>query len=356
MPAQSANKQFAKHLLQWFDHHGRKHLPWKKNNHPYPIWISEIMLQQTQVSTVIPYFERFIERFPDLDSLAAANVDEVLAHWSGLGYYARGRNLHKAAEQIREQHGGEFPGQIEDVLALPGIGRSTAAAILAQAHNQHHAILDGNVKRVLARLICLESYPGETRALKQLWTLAEALTPAKRVADYTQAIMDLGAMLCTRSRPACDECPVQNHCESFKGGRVSEFPKPRPKKNRPRKTAVFALVRDQNGRLMLTRRPPAGIWGGLWCLPEFDREQELFEWLQQSFGSDNSAPKKLEPIKHGFTHYELEIQPISITINADTGPRIAEDELNWCDPDHLSTLGLPAPFRRLLAGLSNPEE
>ena len=224
---------FSKKLLTWWDKSGRKDLPWQKNINPYRVWVSEIMLQQTQVTTVIPYFEKFMTKFPNVQSLAMANVDQVLHLWTGLGYYARARNLHKTAIIICEQYSARFPCDIDTMQSLPGIGRSTAAAILSIANGAHHAILDGNVKRVLTRLHTVDGWPGENKVMQQLWQLAEQYTPKKRVADYTQAIMDLGATLCTRSKPTCEQCPAQNQCLSFLQSRQTEFPNKKPKKQSP---------------------------------------------------------------------------------------------------------------------------
>ena len=258
---------FAERLLDWFDDHGRKDLPWQRGINPYRVWISEIMLQQTQVQTVIPYYERFMQSFPDLQSLADADIDAVLQHWSGLGYYARARNLHKAAGAIRDNFAGEFPTAFDDVVELPGIGQSTAGAILAIAGNQRHAILDGNVKRVLARHAAVAGWPGKTDVSKQLWALAEARTPQQRVADYTQAIMDLGATLCTRSKPNCAACPVASDCAARIADDVAAYPGRKPKKAKPlRQTTMVIAV--NGAAVFLQRRPPVGIWGGLWSLPE----------------------------------------------------------------------------------------
>jgi A/G-specific adenine glycosylase len=274
---------FSDKLLTWHDTHGRKDLPWQKHSTAYRVWISEIMLQQTQVATVIPYYDRFMDRFPDLISLANAELDDVLHLWSGLGYYARARNLHKAAKSVRDDHGGVFPMEFEEVTALPGIGRSTAAAILALADNQHHAILDGNVKRVLTRYYMVEGWPGAPSVIQALWSLAEKLTPAQRVAQYTQAIMDLGATLCTRSRPACAICPLTADCQAHAANRQAEFPHRRPKKKLPVRETTFVMMCDQAGQVMLERRPPSGIWGGLWGFPECPDDANLDQWCSEQY-------------------------------------------------------------------------
>ncbi|MBD3609161.1 MAG: A/G-specific adenine glycosylase, partial [Gammaproteobacteria bacterium] len=274
---------FAERLLVWFDQHGRKELPWKSSD-PYRVWISEIMLQQTQVTTVIPYFERFITRFPDIATLAMAKQDEVLHLWTGLGYYARARNLHKAAQIIQQQYQGRFPEDFDQVIALPGIGRSTAGAILAQAMEQRHAILDGNVKRLLSRLYVIEGWPGEKQTENKLWQLAEELTPRQRIADYTQAVMDIGATLCKRSKPDCDHCPFHNHCQARRQGRQAELPHRKPKKDKPVKRCHMLILQDAQGHVLLQQRPPSGIWGGLWSLPECPEDIDILHWSQAPLG------------------------------------------------------------------------
>jgi len=260
-------QRFTTAVLDWFALHGRTELPWQQDPTPYRVWVSEIMLQQTQVATVIPYYERFTARFPTLASLATADVDAVLEHWSGLGYYARGRNLHATARACVEHHGGALPEEIDALVALPGIGRSTAGAILSLALGQHHAILDGNVKRVLARHRAVEGWPGGTRVLRQLWRLSERVTPQERAGPFNQAMMDLGATLCTRSRPACARCPVSVDCRARAEGAPTAYPHGKPKKAVPTRRAVLWWLRDGHGAVLLERRPPSGLWGGLWCLP-----------------------------------------------------------------------------------------
>ncbi|MGH8446294.1 MAG: A/G-specific adenine glycosylase, partial [Solimonas sp.] len=254
-------KPFAERLLAWFDVHGRHDLPWQHPRTPYRVWLSEIMLQQTQVATVIPYFARFLERFPDLRNLAAAPQDDVLALWAGLGYYARARNLHRCAQALVAEHGGEFPRNIEAVAELPGIGRSTAGAILAQAHGDRHAILDGNVRRVLARHAAIPGWPGQPTVQKQLWREAEARLPHERLADYTQALMDLGASVCTSRNPKCLLCPLAGDCQARIAGTVAQYPGAKPSRERPTREATLLLVEDAQGRLLLERRPPTGLWG-----------------------------------------------------------------------------------------------
>jgi len=259
--------RFTDAVLDWFELHGRTELPWQQDTTPYRVWVSEIMLQQTQVATVIPYYERFMTRFPTLRSLAEADIDAVLEHWSGLGYYARGRNLHATAVTCLERHGGELPDDIEALVELPGIGRSTAGAILSLALGQHHAILDGNVKRVLARHRAVPGWPGRSAVLKRLWSLSEQVTPRDQAGPFNQAMMDLGATLCTRSRPACARCPISIDCAALAEGRPSAYPHKKPKVDTPTRRAVFWWLRDERGAVLLERRPPSGLWGGLWCLP-----------------------------------------------------------------------------------------
>ena len=342
---------FAARLLAWFDEHGRKDLPWQLPQDPYRTWVSEIMLQQTQVKTVIPYFERFMRRFPDVSALADAAQDEVLQHWSGLGYYARARNLHKAARIVRDDHGGIFPDTLGALMALPGIGRSTAGAILSLSMNQRHPILDGNVKRVLARHEAVEGWPGRTSVAKTLWTLAERFTPRERVADYTQAIMDLGATLCTRSAPACDRCPVSADCLAFNQGSVSLFPGRKPRKDKPLRstTMVFAL---RDSHLFLERRPEAGIWGGLWSLPEVNGEG-VDDWCVGRLGAAPSAIESWEPLRHSFSHYDLDIRPILVRVAAPLSKVADCDDARWHRLNDELPGGVAAPVQRLIEQLRN---
>ncbi|MGB1141418.1 MAG: A/G-specific adenine glycosylase, partial [Halioglobus sp.] len=261
-------KEFADRVLAWFDTHGRHDLPWQYDTTAYRVWVSEIMLQQTQVKTVIPYFERFMAAFPDVDALAGAPEDEVLHLWTGLGYYARARNLHRAAKQVAFELGGTFPDSIEGLQALPGVGRSTAGAIASIALAQRASILDGNVKRVLARLHRVAGWPGQSAVHNQLWDIAEHYTPTARCADYTQAMMDLGATLCTRSKPACALCPMANDCEANAAGDQTDYPGKKPKKALPVRATHFLVLRNRDGDIWLEKRPAEGIWGGLWCFPE----------------------------------------------------------------------------------------
>jgi len=342
---------FAPRLLAWYDRHGRHDLPWQQQPTPYRVWVSEVMLQQTQVATVIPYFERFMARFPDVVKLADASLDEVLAHWSGLGYYSRARNLHTAAQVIHDEHGGEFPLQLETVMALPGIGRSTAGAILALACDQHLPILDGNVKRVLSRFHAVEGWPGKREVEQRLWQLAEVTTPKKRTADYTQAIMDLGATLCSRSKPRCSECPVNAGCLAYDQDRVAEFPGKKPRQALPLREVVMPVVVNGKGEVLLQKRPPAGIWGGLWSLPEFADDAALSHWYE-THAIRSDSRRSLQPVRHTFTHFQLLIQPQYSEVKEKT-PMVADAGTEaWHALTQLERLGLPTPVRRILENLA----
>jgi len=346
---------FSQALLDWFDRHGRRDLPWQREPTPYRVWVSEIMLQQTQVAVVIPYFERFMARFPTLAELAAAPLDAVLAHWSGLGYYARARHLHRAAVLIRERHGGDFPTAIASVEALPGIGRSTAGAVLSLALGQRYPILDGNVKRVLARSFGVAGWPGQAAVQADLWRLAHRLTPALRVDAYNQALMDLGATLCTRTRPACERCPVAAPCVARRQGRQAQLPTPKPSRRLPERATLMILARDPQGAVLLERRPPTGIWGGLWSLPETDPGRDPADWCRERTGA---APLRLEmhpPRRHTFSHFALAMR-IAQVWTPDAPMGIADtDRETWWQPGALAALGLPAPVRTILADLAPPD-
>ncbi|TAM13016.1 MAG: A/G-specific adenine glycosylase [Nevskiaceae bacterium] len=338
---------YAERLLVWYDRAGRHDLPWQKPRTPYRVWLAEIMLQQTQVATVIPYFQHFIARFPDVQALAAAAPDEVLAAWSGLGYYARARNLHAAARRIVGELGGNWPQTLDGWLALPGIGRSTAGAVLAQAFGQRHAILDGNVRRVLARHTGIAGWPGVPAVARELWTVAEQRLPHRRLADYTQAQMDLGALLCTARNPRCAECPVAADCVALRENHVAQLPTPRPRRERPRRVLELLLVGDGNGRWLLERRPPAGIWGGLWCPPLVETAQQRQAWCVAR-GITVSRWRRLAAVEHGFTHFQLEMRPrVACLTTAGRGARAADDAARWLTVDEVLALGLPAPVRRL---------
>lgn len=340
------NRQFSKAVLTWFNQHGRKDLPWQKDINPYRVWVSEIMLQQTQVATVIPYFEKFMHRFPTVDKLADAAEDEVLHLWTGLGYYARARNLHKAAKMVCTDFKGTFPDTQEGMESLPGIGRSTAGAVLSIAMQKPTAILDGNVKRVLTRFHAVEGWPGKLQVQKELWEIAEAYTPKKRTNDYTQAMMDLGATLCTRSKPHCGICPLQPRCEAYAQGRQKDFPYSKPKKVIPVRAVQLLMLEDKAGNILLEKRPPQGIWGGLWSLPEFETTEALETSLYNQ-GIKNIQPELLTGFRHTFSHYHLDIQPVLVKIKK--RPTLAaERALHWLDPQDPDELGLSAAVKKLL--------
>ena len=337
--------QLAGLLLPWFDAHGRHDLPWQVDPTPYRVWVSEVMLQQTQVDTVKPYFVRFIARFPDPAALAAAPADEVMRYWSGLGYYARARNLHRAAAEIVARHGGILPETLDALVALPGIGRSTAGAILALACGQPHPILDGNAKRVLARVFLVEDAPDSSAGLRALWRLAGEATPARRVAAYTQAIMDLGATVCTRAGPVCTCCPLAGSCVALAAGRTDDIPVARRRAPRRERSAHFVFVLA-DGQVLLERRPPRGIWGGLWTPPEFPDVEAARSFLTSRFGAEEPT-RRLAPVPHAFTHFDLVIEPWVLELGTAAG-RVEEGEYRWHELAALETVGLPAPVARLL--------
>jgi len=336
--------EFSDQVLQWFGEHGRKDLPWQQHAGPYEIWVSEIMLQQTQVQTVIPYYERFMRRFPDIESVAAADIDVVLQHWSGLGYYARARNLHRAAQIICEQFAGRFPGNFDDVVALPGIGRSTAGAILSLAHGERHTILDGNVKRVLARHQAIEGWPGKTGVVKQLWSVAETNTPEQQVAEYTQAIMDLGATLCTRSNPVCVACPVGDECKARLTDSIGQYPGRKPKNAKPLKQTTMVMAVNEN-TIYLERRPPAGIWGGLWSLPEVD---DVDDWCRRVLQSSPGDAETRDTLRHSFSHFDLDIRPVVVRVAAASRKVADNPDATWYCPDDDPPGGIAAPVQKLI--------
>lgn len=338
---------FSSRVVTWYHQAGRKHLPWQQDKTPYKVWLSEIMLQQTQVATVIPYFERFMQRFPTVSDLAKADTDEVLHLWTGLGYYARARNLHKAAKVVAEQYGGQFPEKIEQVIALPGIGRSTAGAVLSLSLGQCHAILDGNVKRVLARHQAIAGWPGKKPVENQLWELAEANTPKQQTTEYNQAMMDLGAMVCTRSKPRCDVCPVAEDCQAFKFQRQADFPGKKPKKVLPEKPTQMLILHWQQ-EFLLYQRPMQGLWGGLYCFPEISPEDSISEWLnQQQMSAD--AIYELTPLRHTFSHYHLDIQPSLIELSEAPNLQVmADNQQLWYNMQQAPKVGLAAVTEKLL--------
>ena len=341
---------FADTLLAWFDRDGRHDLPWQHPRTPYRVWLSEIMLQQTQVQTVIPYYARFLDALPTLPDLAAAHSDQVHALWAGLGYYARARNLHKAAQVCVEKHGGDLPRDLDELTALPGIGRSTAGAILAQAHGLRFPILDGNVKRTLCRFHGIGGWPGGSAVEKQLWAIAEELLPQARLADYTQAIMDFGATLCTRHDPACVLCPLQDACVARREGLVEQLPEAKPGKPLPERRTLMLLMRDSRGHVLLARRPATGIWSGLWSLPEAGDHDEARAFVSRHAGADFDAAQSLPLIEHTFSHYRLHIEPLGWRI-AEPGVALHDDH-RWQPFDQLADVGLPAPVKKLLGTLT----
>jgi A/G-specific adenine glycosylase len=344
-----SDNRFATRVLDWFDQYGRKHLPWQQRPTPYRVWISEIMLQQTQVQTVIPYYQRFMQRFPDVASLADAPLDDVLHHWSGLGYYARARNLHRAAQQIRDQFAGCFPDAFDAVTGLPGIGRSTAGAILSLACEQRHPILDGNVKRVLARYFAVAGWPGKSAVSQELWRLSESVTPAERVAPFNQAMMDLGATVCARSAPACADCPLREDCRAFAEGDTGRYPQAKPRRQLPqRQTHMLLLVCARE--VYLEKRPAHGIWGGLWSFPEFEDVGRLGVWCDER-GLELAGLDTLPVVRHTFSHFHLDITPHCVRLNNPVFSVMEGGQGLWYKLQGSDAVGLAAPVQRLLARL-----
>ncbi|HEX5353458.1 MAG TPA: A/G-specific adenine glycosylase [Rhodanobacteraceae bacterium] len=339
---------FARRVLRWYDRHGRHDLPWQHPRTPYRVWVSEVMLQQTQVATVIAYFERFVTALPDIRALAAAPEDRVMALWSGLGYYRRARYLHVAARVCVAQHQGELPRDFGALAALPGIGRSTAGAILALARAQRHAILDGNVKRLLSRHHGLRGWPGVRAVENALWTHAETHTPSTRVADYTQAVMDLGATVCTRGNPHCNQCPLAHDCIALRDGLTTEIPAPRPARALPEKHLVLVLLRDPQDRVLLQRRPVQGVWPGLWSLPEAGDNRGARGLASRLAELDGKPAIALPEIRHAFTHFKLLASPLEWR-HAQAHPAVADvSDLRWCSQSDIMELGMPEPIRKLL--------
>ncbi len=364
--SETRGSPIAQALIDWHACHGRHDLPWQRDRTPYRVWVSEIMLQQTQVATVIPYFERFMQRFPDARALADASLDEVLRLWSGLGYYARARNLHRAALCIRDEHGGSFPEGFDDIASLPGIGRSTAGAILALSRGERFPILDGNVKRVLCRYFALKGDVSSRALNEQLWERAERCTPRSEVATYTQAIMDLGATVCTRRKPHCAGCPLEPRCIARQTGRQHEIPAPRAARSRGSKHTFMLVAERNDGSVLLMRRPQHGVWGGLWCLPEFSASEEASAFAARALShAADIEPSPLAQIRHAFTHFDLTITPLYLqcagpagVAEGSVGPAeestgAAEDsDAVWYNPREPAPVGLPAPVRSLLDQLS----
>jgi len=358
-------KEFTQPILTWFDEHGRHDLPWQIDISPYRVWVSEIMLQQTQVVTVIPYFERFMQRFPTVKDLANASQEEVLSYWAGLGYYARGRNLHKAAQQVVEHYDGTFPSELDDIVGLPGIGRSTAGAISSISLQQRHPILDGNVKRVLSRYFAIAGWPGEKKVENQLWGLADSTTPAELFADYTQAIMDLGATLCKRSKPDCVNCPVKKGCQAYAADEVSKYPFSKPKKEKPVKQSWLLIQQNESAQVLLQKRPQKGIWAGLWSLPEFASYNEVKQSLQCKTTADESLIE-WQTFRHTFSHYHLDIHPLIWVENGNSRQAGKVSEMavgyqkvgqKWVELQSVldNEIGVPAPVYKMLMQLHNQQ-
>ena len=343
----------ADRLIGWHARHGRKHLPWQRDPTPYRVWVSEIMLQQTQVSVVVGYFERFMARFPRLAALAGAPLDHVLGLWTGLGYYSRARNLHRAAVAVRDRHDGVMPRDIDALVALPGIGRSTAGAILALSHGDRHPILDGNVKRVLCRYHGIDGWPGQSRIERTLWSLADRHTPPPARGHLHPGDHGSGATLCVRSRPLCSLCPIATDCAARREGAQATIPSPRPRRATPHRVTAFLMMRDPSGALLLERRPPSGIWGGLWCFPECDPAADIAAASRSRYGVRPIAVTRLAPIAHGFTHFSLDVHPVLVEIGSDGAAVVADPgETRWVAPDAVADIGLAAPVKRLLERLA----
>jgi len=341
-------KDFSQRLIRWHKRHGRHDLPWQNTTDPYRVWLSEIMLQQTQVATVIPYYLRFLERFPQIADLAAAPVDEVMALWSGLGYYARARNLHAAAHAVMARHGGKFPRDPAVIAQLPGIGRSTANSIATFCFNVHAPILDGNVKRVLCRAFGIDGFPGSGAVEKRLWSLAEEMMPARHGAIHNQAQMDLGAMVCTRGKPRCEACPLNDICVARASDRTAELPQAKPRREIPLRHATLLVLQDGD-RVLLETRPPVGIWGGLQSLPELPEGADAQEWAERHFACRVIAVSPAPTFVHAFSHFRLHIAPLHMRV--EPAPRAMETAHKWLAPDTLATAALPTPIRRILEGV-----
>lgn len=353
--SQQSAKKFNQQVLTWYHKKGRKNLPWQQNKTPYRVWVSEIMLQQTQVNTVIPYYERFMQSFPSIEALANAEEDNVLHHWTGLGYYARARNLHKAAKQIINQHQGIFPQTLEETIALPGIGKSTAGAIQSISRNQHHAILDGNVKRVLARYYTVEGHNAQAKFEKTLWPVAEILTPKDDTASYTQAMMDLGATCCTRSKPNCEECPISSGCLANAGDLQTQYPNKKPKKVTPVKSTIMIIPRI-NDAVYLEKRPPTGIWGGLWCFKEVTDKSDIDTQLKelQLAPMNNNSQTWLPEFRHTFSHYHLDITPVVVDCKFIDSNEVQQNpSQQWYNLHIESNIGLAASTVKLINLLKN---
>jgi A/G-specific adenine glycosylase len=346
-------RDFATSLIEWHARHGRHDLPWQRRRTAYRVWVSEIMLQQTQVATVVPYYERFMQRFPDVATLAAAPLDDVLHLWSGLGYYARARNLHRAAACIAQEHAGRFPKSFDAVAQLPGIGRSTAGAILALSRGERFPILDGNVRRVLSRHFGVEGSASDRAVLQELWDLSDECTPTEHVDTYTQAVMDLGATVCVRRNPSCAVCPASEACVARGSGRQHELPSPKPARKRTLRRVFMLAAVSEDGGVLLERRPERGVWGGLWCLPEFESATEAADYARRTLQGAGARPVPLAPVEHAFTHFDLVITPLLAHCSG-SAPAPAPARSQWYRAREPARLGLPAPIRLLLEKLAGP--
>ncbi|RKZ77709.1 MAG: A/G-specific adenine glycosylase [Gammaproteobacteria bacterium] len=345
------NNNFSTQLLDWFDLHGRKDLPWQQQTTPYHVWLSEIMLQQTQVKTVIPFYQNFIQHYSDITSLANASIDDVLSLWTGLGYYARARNLHKAATIMFTDYDGKMPNSLEELIALPGIGRSTAGAIMALAYHQYFPILDGNVKRVLARYKTVSGWPGNRAVEQLLWQHAEQLLPKLRIAHYIQAQMDLGATVCTRKKPNCGKCPLRSECMAFQQGNPEDYPSPKPKKAIPIRKTNWIVAQSQSGEILLQQRPDSGIWGGLWCFPEVNTAEDIQYICEQQLNL-NTINISLKPhFRHVFSHFKLDITPHIIQCTIESNHISENKNITWYKISDALRLGLPAPVKSFLETL-----
>lgn len=344
---------FQQLVLTWFDKHGRKNLPWQHPRTPYRVWLSEIMLQQTQVTTVIPYFEKFIAHFPQIEILAQASLDLVLSLWAGLGYYARARNLHRTAQIVTQHYQGQFPETLAALQQLPGIGRSTAGAILALGFNQAAPILDGNVKRVLARIHALPGWPGIPSVNQAFWSLATQYTPQAQAAAYTQAMMDLGSLVCTRSQPHCKRCPLSAHCLAYAQGQTQAYPTAKPRKTLPIRRMQYLILVNAHQEILLEKRPPIGIWGGLWSLPECSPEVDITVWCQTHYHCHLKMLSPQPPLRHSFTHFHLEILPVICTVQHWNPPLQDNAILHWHTQAQWQRKGLAAPIKKLLIAYGN---
>jgi A/G-specific adenine glycosylase len=350
LPGAADQATLQRDLLAWYRGHGRKDLPWQTSRTPYRVWVSEIMLQQTQVATVIPYFHRFVARFPDVGQLAAGTLDEIISLWAGLGYYARARNLHRAARVVCAQFGGEIPSDLDALMSLPGVGRSTAGAIRSLGYGLPAAILDGNVKRVFCRHFGIEGWPGVSAVNRELWRLSEKLLPSDVPDQHNQALMDLGATVCTPRDPQCPSCPWQTGCRARIDDRTAALPSPKPARRLPARHQIALLLIDGEERVYLERRPPTGIWGGLWCLPLFEHRPALEEWADHR-GIRYTSVEHFPTRRHTFSHFHLDYDPLRIRVQSRPDGIADAASHVWLARGHERPPGLPAPVRKLLGEL-----